>query len=601
MKTVNFDGNFFLVKFKAPPPEFQELLAWIKGLPGADRRWIPDRGAWEVAVKRSYARNLLERGFEFQAQALELIEKAGIAKSAEFPSKAQTTELQETAPAHTSILDNNPLLKNLFPYQRAGVAFVQENNGFGYIGDEMGLGKTIQAIGWLLINPSARPAVIVTTASMKLKWKREIEKWIPGEKVEVLFGNTPGRLPAATIYVINYHILGFEDPESVRAEKAARAEAIALGRNRRPQKPKVTGWCEKLAEVRIQAIIPDEAHRLSNQDAIWTRSFMLLFKQSRYKKGFIPLSGTPIRKRPKQFFTILNMGWPHVFPDRWKFQQRYCGPKHNGFGWNFDGASNLEELSEKLKKVMIRRLKADVLPELPAKQHIVLPMEVEDSKLATYAGVHDDFVKYLDTHQKFSHDMDARLADLKKLAYLARRNACIQWIKDYLADTEDDNGKIVLFAWHKLVIQDLMTAFGDIAVKVDGSVIAQDRQLAEDQFQTNDKIRVFVGNFEAAGEGLTLTRANAVGMLEFADTPGQMAQASDRVHRIGQVADSVFIYYFAAPGTIDMDLLAELDDANKVISTIIDGKESSFFGSEESGGSFNQRLIAKYREKKQDD
>jgi SWI/SNF-related matrix-associated actin-dependent regulator 1 of chromatin subfamily A len=152
------------------------------------------------------------------------------------------------------------------------------------------------------------------------------------------------------------------------------------------------------------------------------------------------------------------------------------------------------------------------------------------------------------------------------LAAAGKMKAVVNWVEDFIENAQ----KIILFATHKTIINQLMERFGKIAVKIDGSVPTNKRQEVVDKFQTNKKIKIFVGNIDAAGVGLTLTASSNVAFLEYPWTPGKLNQAIDRAHRISQ-KNTVNVHYLVAERTIDEDIISVLDKKAKIINGIIDG------------------------------
>jgi SWI/SNF-related matrix-associated actin-dependent regulator 1 of chromatin subfamily A len=153
------------------------------------------------------------------------------------------------------------------------------------------------------------------------------------------------------------------------------------------------------------------------------------------------------------------------------------------------------------------------------------------------------------------------------MAVQGKLKQSIEWIENFLYG----NGKLVVFAVHKFVIEELMKAFPDVAVKIDGSTSMTDRDKAVTEFQTNDKIRLFVGNIQAAGVGLTLTAASNVAFLEYGWTPGQIFQAADRVHRIGQ-KECVTIHYLLAANTIEEKIMNLIGKKQQILNSVLDGE-----------------------------
>ena len=290
----------------------------------------------------------------------------------------------------------------------------------------------------------------------------------------------------------------------------------------------------------------------------------------------IALSGTPIVNRPIEAFNAINLINPEIFPSFIDYTRRYCNAKYNGYGWDFNGASNTQELHEILSgTLMIRRLKKDVLKDLPEKLYSFVPLELSKEGKEEYTMAEDMFIDYLSENygeekaiKAVNAEVLVQYAELKKLAVKGCLKESIAWIRDFL----DVDGKLVVFAVHKFVIEELMKEFGNVAVKIDGSVSIENRQKAIEKFQNDDSCRLFVGNIKAAGVGITLTASSNVAFLELPWTPGELRQAIDRVHRIGQ-KNCVNVHYLFAINTI-MDKIARLiDQKQKIIDSVLDGKD----------------------------
>jgi SWI/SNF-related matrix-associated actin-dependent regulator 1 of chromatin subfamily A len=453
------------------------------------------------------------------------------------------------------------------PYQKECIKFVEEHNGYAINGDTCGLGKTIEAIGTMDISYPGK-YIIICTKSMKLKWAREIYAWAKKDSY-IISGEKEYRLPKNyDYYIINYHILGRENAKLKKIEIDNKARAKENNLSYRMKQVPVEGWWQELSKSNITGIIIDEAHRgLNNPKAVWTRSIVALYKAIK-PKVFLPLTGTPIRKRPKNFFTMLHLVAPNLFPNEYKFYYRYCDPKHTRWGWTFDGATNEEELHELVSKIMIRRLKEDVLKELPNKIVSCIPMELTKLEEKNYLSASEELIQVIKS-TKNKLEKSNGLAKLKQLAYLAKRNSLFTWIDEFM----EDNDKLILGCWHKIVIDDLMKRYGKIALKIDGSVTDKNRQIAEDRFQTDPKIKIIILQIDAGGEGLTLTASNSVGIIECPDTPGQIIQFCDRAHRKGQTKQ-VTIYFPFANGTIENIVADRIEESFRSMSMILDGKES---------------------------
>jgi len=256
------------------------------------------------------------------------------------------------------------------------------------------------------------------------------------------------------------------------------------------------------------------------------------------------------------------------------YGSKNCDPKYTRFGWDFSGSSNIEELHARISPYMIRRLKEDVLTQLPPKQKFVVPLELDDIHAKEYDHANDAFKAWvLETKKKKGLELANKMETLRQMAYQAKRDSLISWIQDYL----ESGKKLVIFAYHVHVLDDLESVFGDVSVRVDGSVATEKRQSLVDAFQEQKKVKVFLGQMIASGVGITLTSASTVVFAEMWWVPADHAQCEDRIHRIGQ-KDNVQIYYLVGAGTVEVDMAERIIEKYKVIKGILDGdKEDEFF------------------------
>jgi len=493
----------------------------VKQIPG--RRFISTGSEkyWVAPLYPDGLQQLIDWGFELCPTLMKKLEF--------YKNPVNATNIQVT---------KSEGLNGLFPFQKKGVAFIDAKDGRALIADEMGLGKTVQALGWLQIHPESRPVIIVVPASLKLNWERETKKWVDNVQIQIISGTKTDIPIVGNIIIINYDIL--------------------------PQ------WREKLAGIKPKVLILDECHYFKNNGAKRTKAVKVLAKGIPH---VIALSGTPIVNRPVEIYNAVKLIDPYLFPHFPAFGFRYCAGKHNGYGWDYSGASNVDELHDKLvNSIMIRRRKTDVLKDLPDKTYSLIPMELTNGK--EYMQAERDFIAFVREYKGAAAAAKASQAEalvkiegLKQLAVAGKMKQAVEWVQDFL----ETGNKLVIFAIHKTVIDTLMEAFGNIAVKVDGSVSMTDRQKAVDIFQNPDSGKVlFVGNIKAAGVGLTLTAASNVAILELPWTPGDLVQAEDRCHRIGQ-KDNVNVHYLLAANSIEERLAGIIDAKRQVLDKVLDG------------------------------
>ena len=258
------------------------------------------------------------------------------------------------------------------------------------------------------------------------------------------------------------------------------------------------------------------------------------------------MTGTPILNRPRELWPLLHAIDPDGIGKNFMgYHRRYCGAEKTRYGWNFDGATNLPELSDNLRSsIMVRRLKADVLTELPAKRRQLIELPQGDVLGDIIVAEKEAFEAIWDlkaSAAKFTEISEKRLAVSR---------AKLPQVIEHVASLLESLDKIIVFAHHGEIVDALDEAFASRAVAVSGTTPPADRQALVDRFQTDPHCNVFIGTILAAGVGLTLTAAQTVIFAEFDWRPGMMEQAEDRARRIGQTG-SVLIRYLVFDGSID--------------------------------------------------
>jgi SWI/SNF-related matrix-associated actin-dependent regulator of chromatin subfamily A-like protein 1 len=316
----------------------EELNAAVRLIKGA--RWDGASRAqcWFVPAKLEYLRGVGKfakaRGFYIPEELRDLWRKL----TAEARANLSGSRAEDAS------VEVEGLGGTLMPFQRAGVAYMTRVKR-GFIADEMGLGKTVQALA-VIQKLEAFPALIVCPASLKLNWEREALRWLPGKAVHIVESSAPTR--HAHLNIINYDILAKH--------------------------------LEKLRSMELAAVVFDESHALKNHKARRTEAAAKLVRGIPVR---IMLTGTPILNRPGELLAPLSiLGRLEDLGGFHGFANRYCAAKEKHFGngrvaMDLSGADNLRELSSKLRATcLIRRLKSDVISELPPKQRTVIPVEL---------------------------------------------------------------------------------------------------------------------------------------------------------------------------------------------------------------------------------
>lgn len=492
-------------------------------------------------------------------------EKANETAVVELDAVVKKVEMSRTAEIAHGVDIPAPDGKTYFPYQHAGIAFAAARDST-FIGDEMGLGKTIQAIGVInLINPEK--VLIICPATLKLNWKKELERWlVKPYRIHVL--NSGETFPVnVEIVVMNYDI-------------AAK-------------------YAKELRLVNWDLFVADEAHYMKNPKA--QRTVAILGGKSAAKESFkaiqaekkILLTGTPISNRPIEIFPLISFLWPLVFRNMWHFAKRYCAATNTGWGWGWDmsGAANLDELQNMLRaNGMIRRLKADVLKELPPKtrQVLVLPSdsvsglikkEVEKAKqfegeikrlqkeVRELKGQNDEYAyKSAVGLLRQAHNVAfTEMAAIRKELAIAKIPFAVEYVRGIVEDGE----KVVVMAHHREVVEQLQNEFGLEAVKLYGGMSEVEKSANVDRFQNDPSCKVFIGSIHAAGVGITLTAAQKMLFAELDWTPSNMMQAEDRIHRIGQEGNAL-IQQLVFDGSLDAKMAETLVRKMEVIEKALD-------------------------------
>lgn len=461
---------------------------------------------------------------------------------------------------------------SLFRFQEEGIREMFAKGKRILLADEMGLGKTIQAIVYLsslLANGDGQilPTLVVCPAVVKLNWVREIRKWFlknNGEsvKVQVIQGRSDVLRDGMDFYIVNYDVL-------------------------QDYVGKFHG---------INSLILDECHYIKNRLAKRTKAVFEVVKRNN-PEVILALSGTPVLNRPVELWSTLRLLCPDLFKSFWDYALRYCGAYKSAWGWVFNGASNVEELAEILKRtVMIRREKKDVLRDLPPKMRMVVPLRVEkDGKFLVLEERVREIVVQLERLQKeleermkegrfdFVKEIKKRMRALWSGNFadieMYRKEAVerkFDFVCEFIDNCLEQDGKIVVFCHHRDVWQRLMDRYRRIAVGVIGGDDVKKRDEMVRKFQEDDRIRIFVGSIRASGEGITLNKANKVVFMEYDWSPARMLQAEDRLHRVGQV-DVVNSYWFVLEDSIDEYFVKKLIEKLQVIEKVLDVKEGEKF------------------------
>ncbi|KAL2242482.1 UNVERIFIED_CONTAM: SWI/SNF-related matrix-associated actin-dependent regulator of chromatin subfamily A-like protein 1, partial [Sesamum indicum] len=455
----------------------------------------------------------------------------------------------------------------LLPFQRDGVRFVLQHGGRVLLADEMGLGKTLQAIAVTSCIREAWPVLILTPSSLRLQWASMIQQWLDIAPSHILWSGSNrvgfNIVPSNTRRPINldgvFNIISYDTVPKLQ---------------------------DMLLASDFKVVIADESHFLKNAQAKRTSASLPILQKAQYA---ILLSGTPALSRPIELFKQLQALYPEVYKNVHEYGSRYC--KGGIFGV-YQGASNHEELHNLMKAtLMIRRLKKDVLSQLPVKrrQQVFLELGQDDMRQINALFCELEVVKLKIKSCQSREEAESLKFTEKNLInkiYTDSAEAKIPAVLDYLGTIIEAGCKFLIFAHHQPMIDSihkflLKKKVG--CIRIDGSTPAASRQALVTEFQEKDSVKAAVLSIKAGGVGLTLTAASTVIFAELSWTPGDIIQAEDRAHRIGQVS-SVNIYYLLANDTVDDIIWDVIQSKLENLGQMLDGHENSLEVSVDQSG-----------------
>uniref|UniRef100_A0A4W3I9T8 Zinc finger RANBP2-type containing 3 n=1 Tax=Callorhinchus milii TaxID=7868 RepID=A0A4W3I9T8_CALMI len=450
------------------------------------------------------------------------------------------------------------LKQRLLPFQKEGIKFALERNGRCMLADEMGLGKTIQAIAVAYMYKAEWPLLIVVPSSLKYPWIEEIEKWIPElnpEDVNLIDNKTDiGRIQTSKVTILGYGLLTTDARMLIDA----------------------------LCEQHFQVVIVDESHYMKSRNA--ARSTILAPIVQKAARAVL-LTGTPALGRPEELFMQIDALYPRKFGTWSEYSKKYCNAHVRYFGkraqWDCKGASNLDELHLCLSKIMIRRMKDEVLTQLPPKVRQRIPFDLgKDASKEMNASI-EEWEKLMRKLHSCSTETDnpfiqvmGLITHMYKQTAIAKAGAVKDYIKMML---QNEKLKFLVFAYHLSMLQACTEAVIENKVgyiRIDGSVPSSERIHLVHQFQNDPDKRVAILSIKAAGQGLTFTAATHVVFAELYWDPGHLVQAEDRAHRIGQ-SSSVHIHYLVAKETMDTFMWSMLNRKTCVTSNTLNGTKKS--------------------------
>lgn len=595
----------------------KRLLAFLKSFPKGHMSTRVDKiykngkevDDWVRVVKPVQIGNLIsflrDNGYEFQLQNVMKEEVAELVNSYKARQKRIAEILKERVEGFDIENETYEFLNEgyeLYKYQKQGLRFIEMNNGNVIIGDQPGVGKTPQGIAYA--TKHNLKTLIICPASLKLMWREEIEKWTQNK------GHVFNFYPTKKSGVINntkeeslFHITNFESVSSfIKLEYKHKCSGQAYDKEKKKWKkcgmeiidikkgykdcPNCKGkgtfktringvaYFENKKGERIDPddydlLIIDECHRIKERNTGWTQVITRSMKEIEQK---VLMSGTIIKNRPIELFVPLNFLDPETWNSYHDFGVRYAAAFDDTFGWKYDGASNLEELYERMSPFFLRRRKKDVLTDLPDKTFTEIPLVMTSKQEKEYYALEDEMVSIINDQGEEDEREQTFIEKIHKLKGYTEILK-LKEAKELLTDIIDSKDKIVVFFNYLETGRQLKEMFGDDCVIHDGTMSAMEKHEAVHNFQTKDNVHIFGGTIDSAGVGITLTSANKLIFIGQAWSPADMEQAEDRIHRASTTHDNVQIITYLTKGTVDEIIHELLKQKAQVVSKVQDNRD----------------------------
>lgn len=429
-------------------------------------------------------------------------------------------------------------MNNLFPFQELGVQALMSRK-HNLLADEMGLGKTIQAIE-LVNRLKLRKVLVICKASIKRNWQRKLEEWLISKRViQIIDKKTDFISDFSEVVIVNYDLITHSYIH------------------------------QQLTDIKWDLLICDEAHYLKNMEAKRTKAVLSRKGLAHCAQRTLMMTGTPVLNRPIELYPMLRVLAPTViapYSDYIRYGRRYCAGYQDGFGFNADGASNMDELNKKLRaNYMIRRMTDEVQVQLPKKRYEVIfidsTKEIQNQLEVLSNPARKDF-----KHSNLSAG-GGELATLRRECAEKKVAFSIELIKEYV----ESSGKIVIFAYHHTVIEAIERELSSFrTVVLTGSTSQLGRESSIKRFREDPQVKVFIGQIQAAGEGIDGLQDSCSNVLfvESSWVSGEIEQAIKRIHRMGQTKP-VLIRFLVWADSVEEHMMRVALDKAQLIKEIV--------------------------------
>lgn len=576
-------------KYKVYFSPNNQLIDRIKNLPNEQRIWNTYDRCWEITTKGLYKIIKIYKGsekihFEFDDRAVflnqikkidaEEKEHAKLLAQLEASKKVWLKfkkDLDEQYEDYKKVVHRE--LKegvNLYPHQVTATMFMHKVRN-ALLSHDMGLGKTLASIAYIEMNGFEK-VFVITPNSLKFNYYDEVEKFTNGSKAHIIkWRKNRYSIEEAKYVIVNYEYFNSNDT------KAMDKKFKELGINT------------------IDCLVCDESHRLKNTKSNTYKNFKRIFKDKIFRDGKVSkvfMTGTPAPNKAQELYTVLNQVSPLDFPNKTYFYSNYLGLEYDPDaygGWAKNPSmEDLEALYYKIEPFTHRKKKKEVLTDLPDKIFQKIMVEMDSKNQPTYndieAGIANEFI---------NEEVDNALTRILRLRQFTS-SLKAHLVKEFIDRILDEGEKVVVMDYFKDSLNELKKHYKDIAGLHTGDISVEDRAAIVKNFQDPyGKIKVFLGSIQTCNYGLTLTAANKIFIISLPYSVGELDQAIDRLHRIGQ-KDVVNAYAIIFADTIDEYVFWAVERKRKEINKVIDNENYESNVTESVIGEVIAKIKSKY-------
>lgn len=467
--------------------------------------------------------------------------------------------------------------KRPFPYQIEGGRFIENSNGRCLIADDTGLGKTVQAQMFLVAHPEARPFIAFVKARLKTQWFKEGVRW--GDMFcQVVDSTTTQLIPGFDGYIVPYTTAWRMGMEAIKTKAPGQKKASIEYRPIPGQT-----LADQLEKCKVKTVVLDECQLIKNEDSKQTKCVQNCCRLDSIKH-VIALSATPIKNNAAEYFPVLNILRPDKFPNKNQYVYGWCDTYFDGYKSKTGGIKSIDKFMDFTKDFIIRRLRKDVLPDLPMIFRQNSFCDLGDMVEEEYKKTLKEFNDFYDdgpgeNAMAFQSNILAYLSKMRHLTGLSKIDPVCEFVEEFITTTDR---KLAIFTHHIDVAAILQAKLSNMAKEWPAewgkgilSAVGVDPTKADEitEMWRGPDYRICILSTLASGEGLNLQFCSDCIMMERQWNPANEEQAEGRFPRPGSTADKIMSNYFVAVGTVDEFFSELVEKKRSIVAGTMDGKK----------------------------